>query len=72
MMVKEKTVLDGNKRKDASVTMHSHKNLSQNDQWEVNLDATPEGSDRPSCDNWIPRKAKDRPTPHKKINECDH
>lgn len=71
-MVKQKTVHDGNKRKDASVTMHGYAQLAPNQQWEVNLNATPAGADRPSCDNWLPRAGKDRPTPHKKINECDH
>lgn len=66
------TVLDGNKRKDASVTLHSHKNLSPSEQWEVNIEACPEGADIPPCHSWLPRKAKDRPQPHKKINECDH
>lgn len=71
-MVKQKTVHDGNKRKDASVTLHNLSQLEPNRQWEVNLDATPEGSDFPSCNEWLPRAAKNRPTPHKKINECDH
>ena len=66
------TVLDGNKRKDADVTMQGKGQLAPNEQWEVNVDATPEGGDFPSCNNWLPRKAKNRPTPHKKLNECDH
>lgn len=71
-MVKEKTVHDGNRRKTASVTMHGFGQLAPNEQWEVNVDATPAGKDMPSCDNWLPRAGKDRPTPHKKINDQDH
>lgn len=71
-MVKQKTVHDGNKRKDASVTMHGLAQLSPNEQWEVNVDATPAGEDRPPCHSWLPRSGTKRPQPHKKINECDH
>ncbi len=71
-MVKQKTVPDGDKRKDASVTMHGHGQLSPNEQWEVNVDATPAGSDRLPSESFLPRAGKDRPTPHKKINDCDH
>jgi len=42
------------------------------EQWERNYNLTPAGKDRPSCDEWLPRPGKDRPTPHKKLNECDH
>ncbi len=71
-MVKQHTVHDGNKRKDADVTMHGFGQLAPNEQWEVNVDATPAGTDNPPCHSWLPRAAKDRPQPHKKINECDH
>ena len=42
-----------------------------NQQWQKNLDLTPQGS----SDGWgafLPRSPKDRPTPHTKTNECDH
>lgn len=71
-MVKQKTVHDGNTRKDASVTMHGYGQLAPNEQWEVNLNPEWVAEDRPPCHSWLPRAAKDRPQPHKKINECDH
>jgi hypothetical protein len=73
-MVTQKTVhgIDALKRKDASVIKHGQGPAVPNEQWEMNINATPAGADRPSCDNWLPRAGKDRPTPHKKINECDH
>jgi hypothetical protein len=71
-MVKQKTVLDGNTRKTADVTLHNHSNLSPHEQWEVNLDATPAGNLNLPSDSFLPVAGKNRPTPHKKINECDH
>ncbi len=71
-MVKQKTVHDGNKRKDASVTMHGYSQLAPNQQWEVNINPHFEGADNPSCHSWLPRSGTERPQPHKKINECDH
>ena len=70
-MVYKKTVHDGNKRKDASVTMHGQAQLPPNAHWEVNLDATPAGKNDAEG-AFLPKKAKDRPQPHTKINECDH
>jgi len=71
-MVKQKTVHDGNKRKDADVTDHNQMNLGPNKQWEKNIKTEFDGKDQPPCHSWLPRAAKDRPQPHKKINECDH
>ena len=71
-MVKQKTVHDGNKRKDASVTMHGFAQLAPNEQWEVNLDATPAGRPDVKADAFLPMSGTVRPQPHKKINECDH
>lgn len=42
-----------------------------NDQWQKNMDITPQGADN-SWGAFLPRSGKDRPTPHTKINECDH
>lgn len=70
-MVKQKTVHDGNTRKDASVTLHGFSQLSPNEQWEVNIN-----SDEPNENDGIgafePKRAKDRPSTHKKINDTDH
>jgi hypothetical protein len=42
-----------------------------NEQWQVNRDITPHG-DSTGWGAFLPRTAKSRPTPHTKINECDH
>lgn len=42
-----------------------------NKQWQKNMDLTPAGNDTPKC-AFEPRAGKDRPTMHKKTNECDH
>lgn len=39
--------------------------------WQMNVNITPKGSDR-GGDAFLPRPAKNRPTAHKKINECDY
>jgi hypothetical protein len=70
-MVKERTVHDGNKRKDASVTLHGFSQLSPNEQWECNIN-----SDEPNRNDGIgafePKRSKERPSTHKKINDTDH
>lgn len=71
-MVKQRTVHDGNTRKDASVTMHGVSQLASNEQWEVNINPHFKGADDPSCHSWLPRSGTDRPQPHKKINDQDH
>lgn len=71
-MVKQKTVLDGNKRKDASVTMHSLAQLPPHQQWEMNVNPCPEGIPNDPAGAFLPMSGTKRPQPHKKINECDH
>ncbi len=71
-MVKEKTVLDGNKRKDADVTMHSKSRLPPQQQWEMNVEPCYEGNDTLPSRSFLPMPGRLRAQPHKKINECDH
>jgi hypothetical protein len=70
-MVKQKTIHDGNSRKDASVTLHGYSQLSPNEQWEVNINP-----DEPNKNDGIgafePKRAKERPSTHKKVNDTDH
>ena len=70
-MVKQKTVHDGNTRKTASVTMHGQAQLPLNQQWVVNVDATPAGIPNDPAGAFLPMRGRDRPVPHRKINECD-
>jgi len=41
------------------------------EQWLINLNLTPEG-DNSAWGAFLPRNPSNRPTPHVKINECDH
>ena len=59
------------KNKTADVIYKGSGHVVPQDHWEVNRDITPAGNDTP----WgfiLPRCGKDIPTPHTKINECDH
>lgn len=70
-MVKQKTVHDGNTRKDASVTLHGYSQLSPNEQWECNVN--PDTSNRnDGIGAFEPKRSKDRPSTHKKINDTDN
>ncbi len=71
-MVKQKTVHDGNKRKDASVTMHGQGQLAPNEQWEVNIEPTYQGNDELPSRSFLAMPGRLRAQPHKKVNECDH
>jgi len=73
-MVKQKTVhgIDSVKRKTASVVMHGYGQLPCNEQWEVNLDATPAGMTNDPSGAFLPQSGTKRPQPHTKINDCDH
>lgn len=71
-MVKQRTVHDGNTRKTADVTAHGYNNLPSSQQWEMNIDLTPAGNPNNCADSFLPMAGKNRPQPHKKINECDH
>ncbi len=55
----------------ADVIKHGDGRAVPNEQWEVNRDATPAGNNS-GWGAFLPRAGKDRPTPHVKINECDH
>ncbi len=70
-MVKQKTVHDGNTRKDASVTLHGFSQLSPNEQWECNVNPDVQNGNNPQG-AFEPKRSKDRPCTHKKINDTDH
>ena len=59
------------KNRTADVIKHGNGRAVPNEQWEVNLDLTPSGNNT-GWGAFLPRCAKDRPTPHIKTNECDH
>ena len=59
------------KNKTADVIMHGSENCVPNKQSQKNHNITPEG-DNSAWGAFLPRKGKDRPTPHTKLNECDH
>ncbi len=59
------------KDKTADVIMHGSGPAVPNNQWEKNMDITPHGNDT-GWGAFLPRSGKSRPTPHTKINECDH
>jgi len=59
-------------RKDASVIKHGSGPAVPNQQWEMNLDATPAGNGEWPSASFLPMAGKDRAQPHTKINECDH
>jgi hypothetical protein len=70
-MVKQRTVHDGNTRKDASVTLHDFSQLSPNEQWECNVNPNaPNKND--GIGAFEPKRSKERPSTHKKINDTDH
>lgn len=60
------------KDKNLNVGSSMKKKPINNDHWEMNFNSTPKGSDMPPSDQWLPRPGKERPTPHRKINQCDH
>lgn len=41
-------------------------------QMDVGVSVFAKGNDKYPMDAWLARPGKDRPTPHTKINECDH
>lgn len=59
------------KNRTSDVIKHGNECAVPKEQWQKNVDLTPAGA----SDGWgafLPRAGKDRPTPHTKINECDH
>lgn len=62
---------DYSKDRTADVIKHGSSPAVPNTRWEMCYEPTPKGSDY-GGDTFQPRAGKDRPTPHKKVNECDH
>jgi hypothetical protein len=56
---------------DASKPMTGDGRAVPNGPWEMKYNPGPAGSATPAG-AFLPKRAKDRPTPHSKINECDH
>lgn len=54
--------------------LHVGQNLGANskDHWEMNVNITPAGIPNDPAGAFLPMSGKNRPQPHKKINECDH
>jgi hypothetical protein len=59
------------KDKTADVIKKGSSPTVPNEQWEMNRDITPHGESN-GWGAFLPRTGKSRPTPHTKINECDH
>ncbi len=59
------------KNKTADVIKHGSGRAVPNEQWEINRNLTPEGSDS-AMGAFLPRCGYKRPTTHVKVNECDH
>lgn len=62
------------KNKDASVIPKGNKRAIPNEYWQKDVSASvfPIGLDDDPMGAFLPKAGKDRPQPHKKINECDH
>jgi hypothetical protein len=60
------------KNQESPLAINERKGNPSNDHWQVNVDITPEGNDDWPSASFLPRAGKKRPTPHKKLNECDH
>jgi hypothetical protein len=41
------------------------------DHWEKHIVVNPQGKNTPE-NAFLPKRSKDRPQPHVKLNECDH
>jgi hypothetical protein len=71
-------LMNGENSKKKEDKMKSNKNLKvfpmpmSNEQWEVNVEPCDYNNPDEPMTCWVPTPGKDRPTPHKKINECDH
>lgn len=70
-MAKFKHNPDYLKNKTASVIKHGGDEVIPQSHWQINMNLTPPGNDN-GWGAFLPRAGKDRPTPHKKTNECDH
>lgn len=73
-MVKQKTVHDSNHRKDASVTKKGSGPAVPNKHYVMDVGASvfARGYGDDPAGAFLPRPAKDRATPHLKVNECDY
>lgn len=59
------------KDKTADVIKHGSGPTVPQQHWQVNRDITPKGESN-GWGAFLPRAGKERPTPHTKLNECDH
>jgi hypothetical protein len=75
-MVIERSIhgIDSVKRKDASVVKKGQDKAVPQKHWAMDVTESifPRGYDDDAAGAFLPRPGKDRATPHKKINECDH
>lgn len=55
----------------ADVIKHGDGQTVPNKHWEMNRNLTPAGADN-AWGAFLPQCGNDRPTPHVKVNECDH
>jgi hypothetical protein len=59
------------KNKTADVIKKGSGRAVPNEQWQINMNLTPDGSDD-SASVFNPRNPRERPCTHVKTNECDH
>lgn len=50
---------------------YKHEPMPRDKHWEKTVTVSLAGGDLPDG-AFLPKRSKDRPTPHVKINECDH
>jgi hypothetical protein len=63
------------KTKDSTpMRVNERKGNPGNDHWQIDVGSSvfPKGNDEDPAKAFLPRSPKDRPTPHQKVNECDH
>jgi len=70
-MKKSSHAPDYAKNRTADVIMKGSGPCVPQEHWQMNRDITPEG-DNSGWGAFLPRQGKNRPTPHTKLNECDH
>lgn len=71
MVKKVKHAVDYMKNRTADVINRTSDPTIMQDHWQVNRNITPEG-DNSGWGAFLPRKGRNRPTPHTKLNEVDH
>jgi hypothetical protein len=62
---------DYKKNKTADVIKHGSGKAVPNEQWEINMNLTPDGAPN-ARDAFNPMSPRKRPCTHVKTNECDH